>query len=280
MSMDLKDPMPAPTEVLIPEAREHQKRRYLWTGLMVTLAALVLAVLIGGAVILFSGSPAGSRAQRPAVSAAVARSTGYVYFRPVLCAAPDYSSGATPAPAAMPLSCSPTSELSGSNLAVTPKNSALGFSSNNVAPDSALAGVPSTSRSADAASVTVLLPATRNAFQYGGPRFVLGPAEMTNTSVSSASAHRNQTGQWVVDYTMKSAGGSARWDRVAQENFHQLLGIDFDGTVVSAPIIQPSQSSFSSFEGHGEITGNLTHSGAVALARALTSHRDAPPPPS
>ena len=56
--MDVKDPSLAPTEVLIPEAREHQKRRYLWTGLIAALAALVLAAMIGGAVILFSGSPA------------------------------------------------------------------------------------------------------------------------------------------------------------------------------------------------------------------------------
>lgn len=241
---------------------------------MATLAALVLAALIAGAVVLFSGSPAGSRAQRPAASAAVARSTNYVYFRPVLCAAPGYSSDATPAPVATPPSCSPTSELSVSNLAVTPKNSALGFSSNNVAPDNALAGVPSTSRSADAASNTVLLPVSHNALAYGDPRFVLGPAEMTNSSVGSASAVRDQTGQWVVDYTMNSAGGAARWDLVAQQNFHQMLGIDFDGTVVSAPVIQPTQSSFSSFEGHGAISGNLSRSQAVALARALTSRKD------
>ena len=270
--MDLKDLMPAPTEVLIPEAREHQKRRYLWTGLMATLAALVLAALIGGAVVLFSGSPAGSGEQRPADQAALVRSTTYVYFRPVLCAAPAYSSGATPGSAVTTPSCTPTSDLSVSNLAVTPGSSPTGFSSNNVAPDPALAGVPSTSHPADVASATVLLPATRHSFQYSGPRFVLGPAEMTNTSVGSASAHKEQTGQWMVDYTMTS-GGSALWDRVAQENFHQLLGIDFDGTVVSAPIMQPTQSSFSSFEGRGEISGDLTRSQAVALARALTSHR-------
>jgi hypothetical protein len=276
MPMDLKDPMPmhTPTEVLIPEARDHQKRRYLWTGLVATLAALVIAALIGGAVVLFSSSPGASRAQRPGAPAALVPSIRYVYFRPVLCAAPAYSSGAAPGATSAPLSCSPASDLSVSNLAVTPGNAPTGFSSNNVAPDAALAGVPSTSRSADDAPATVLLPATRNAFQYGGPRFVLGPAELTNTSVGSASAHRNQTGQWVVDYTMTSASGSALWDRVALENFHQLLGIDFDGTVVSAPLIQPAQSSFSSFAGRGEITGNLNRSEAVALAQALTSHRD------
>ena len=101
---------------------------------------------------------------------------------------------------------------------------------------------------------------------------MLGPTEMTNSSVASATAHKNQTGQWVVDYTM-GATGAARWDEVAQQNFHQELGIDFDGTVVSVPIIQPTQTSFSSLDGRGVIgNGALTRSEAVALARALGSH--------
>ena len=96
---------------------------------------------------------------------------------------------------------------------------------------------------------------------------------MTNTSIGSATASKDQTGQWVVDYTMKSADASVRWDDVAQQNFHQMLGIDFDGTVVSAAVIQPTQSSFSSFDGRGQITGSLTRTQAVALARALGSHQ-------
>jgi hypothetical protein len=278
MPMDLKDPMPAPAEMLIPEARDHQKRRYLWTGLVATLAALVFAALIGGAVVLFSGSPSGSRSQRPAAAAAPATAhTSYVYFRPVLCGAPAYSSGDASGAATAPLSCSPTSVLSASNLGVDPAgatNGADGFVSNHVEADTALAAVPSTSHPKDTSSATVLLPVTpRSNIGLGYPRLVLGPAQMTNASVGSASAHRNQTGQWVVDYTMKSADGAALWDRVAHENFHQILGIDFDGTVVSAPIIQPTQTAFSSFEGRGEVSDNLTHTEAIALARALTAHR-------
>ena len=99
-------------------------------------------------------------------------------------------------------------------------------------------------------------------------RYVLGPAEMTSASIARASASQNQTGAWVVDYTM-TMRGSALWDKVTEENFHKLLGIDFDGKVVSAPIIQPTQSSFSTFNGRGEISGNLTKAEAHALARAL-----------
>ncbi len=276
--MDVKDPVPAPAEVLIPEARDHQKRRYLWTGVVAALAALVLAALIGGAVVFFSSSPAGSGARRPAAPPALASSASYVYFRPVLCVAPAYSPGPTPSvgPTTLP-TCDSTSLLTASNLGVTPIGTAPdGFSENNVAPDGSLAGIPTTAPSTDQASAnsTVLLPATPGSDGFAaGQRLVLGPVEMTNTSVGSASAHKDQTGQWVVDYTMKS-GGSARWDLVAEQNFHQLLGIDLDGKVVSAPIIQPTQSSFSSFDGHGEVSGNLSRAEAVSLARALTSHRD------
>jgi preprotein translocase subunit SecD len=92
---------------------------------------------------------------------------------------------------------------------------------------------------------------------------------MTSASIAKASASKNQTGSWVVDYTMTKRG-SALWDEVAEENFHKILSIDFDGRVVSAPIIQPTQSSFSSFGGRGEISGNLTKAEALALAMALS----------
>ena len=107
------------------------------------------------------------------------------------------------------------------------------------------------------------------AYWSGVARYVLGPAEMTSTSIAAAVASKDQTGTWVVDYTTTKRG-AAVWDKVARENFHTLLGIDFDGRVVSAPVIQPTQSSFSSFNGRGEISGDLTKAEALALAHALT----------
>ena len=57
---------------------------------------------------------------------------------------------------------------------------------------------------------------------------------------------------------------------MAEENFHQLLGIELDGVVYSAPIIQPTQSTFTSFQGQGEISGgNLTQADAQNLAQAM-----------
>jgi len=96
---------------------------------------------------------------------------------------------------------------------------------------------------------------------------------MSGHSIASAQATQNQTGAWVVDYSLAGAAGSALWDKVAQENFHQLLGIELDGEVYSAPIIQPSQASFSSFDGKGEISGGgtsgLSESDAQNLAQAM-----------
>jgi preprotein translocase subunit SecD len=59
------------------------------------------------------------------------------------------------------------------------------------------------------------------------------------------------------------------WDQVAQQNFHQPLGIELDGVVYSAPIIQPQQATFSSFQGRGEISGSLTQQDASNLAQAM-----------
>jgi preprotein translocase subunit SecD len=101
---------------------------------------------------------------------------------------------------------------------------------------------------------------------------VLGPAEMSSRSVEKATVTQTAHGQWVVDYSTTDAGAPL-WDRVADENFHQYLGIEVDGVVYTAPLIQPLQSAYSSFDGRGELSGNLNRSDAVHLAQALTSHK-------
>jgi preprotein translocase subunit SecD len=120
------------------------------------------------------------------------------------------------------------------------------------------------------ATSTVLLPGIGGACDGSTQvRCVLGPAQMTGRSIGSAQATQNQTGQWVVDYSLAGAAGSALWDKVAQANFHEFLGIELDGKVYSAPIIQPTQSTFSSFDGKGEISGSLTQAQAQQLAQAM-----------
>ena len=203
--------------------------------------------------------------------------TARMYFRPVECwaypeATPKGSKakvlprgiGTIPA-------CTSSSQLTVANLAVTPNSSPQGYSSNNVAPDSQYEAYPSTSvDKPNYATSTVLLPGINGACDGSAElRCVLGPSEMTGRSIASAQATQNQTGGWVVDYSLAGQAGSTLWDKVASENFHELLGIELDGEVYSAPIIQPTQSQFSSFDGKGEISGNLTQADAQNLAQAM-----------
>ena len=214
--------------------------------------------------------------------------TAQLYFRPVLCTAYPLSlSPATKAtkttkaqPAEKAISGDKTLPACGSqyatdaaNLAVTPNSSVQGYASNNPSPDPTFAQYTSTSTDvANYPHRTVLLPslpasgtATKNSLRY-----VLGPEQMTGTSIGSALAQQNQTGQWEVNYSLKGSAGSNLWDKVAQENFHLLLGIELDGVVQSAPLIQPTQSGFTSFGGQGTISGgNMTENDAKVLAQAM-----------
>lgn len=196
--------------------------------------------------------------------------TAQLYFRPALCGAPAFAGkkakGVKPASAPLP-ACSSTSTLSKTNLGVTPNSSATsGYSANPVPADVALAAYPSTPASQDSQDKTVLLPALSGAGQF--PRYLLGPAPLTGHAIKTATAQQTQTGQWVVNYTLTSTGSPA-WDALAQQNFHQIIAIELDGVIQSAPIIQPTQAAFSSFGGTGEISGNLTQHQAQNLALAM-----------
>jgi preprotein translocase subunit SecD len=204
--------------------------------------------------------------------------TARMYFRPVECYAyPQGFPKGTKVPKVAPKgigtipACTSSSQLTAANLAVTPNSGPQGYSSNNVPPDRQYEAYPSTSVDKPGyATSRVLLPGINGACDgQNAVRCVLGPAQMTGRSIGSAQATQNQTGAWVVDYTLAGAAGSALWDKVAAANFHQLLGIELDGQVYSAPIIQPTQSSFTSFAGKGEISGNLTQSDAQNLAQAM-----------
>lgn len=262
-----------PTEVLIPEARQHRRQRHLRHGVAALICALVIATLIAMAVIVFGGPAAGGNAQAAhSARSATGSGVGQVSFRPVLCFADPYNPAQSTTIAPNPL-CGSASALTQQHLDVTPNSLAQGYSNDNVAPDPALAGVPSTEPAAERASSTVLLPGLPVDGPPGsGERYVLGPTEMSSRSISSASAERDRTGQWIVDFRTTSSG-AALWDRVAEQNFHLLLAIDLDGIVYSNPVIQPTQSSFSSFDGRGVISGGLTRADAVRLAGALNSDR-------
>jgi hypothetical protein len=262
---------PQPIEVLIPEARAHQRRRYTRTGVVMVITALVVAALVAAVVALWGGSAGGRSQATPPPAVAAARASGRVDFRPVLCLAPPYNPGVQTQVTLGASSCSAASAMTAQNLDVQPTHSSpVGFSSSGTIPlDSALAGVPSTTPSADAASATVLLPEV-GPQGPGAVRYVLGPAQLTSASIASAHLIRTAYRDWQVDFTTKNA---ALWDTVTHENFHQELGIELNGVVYSAPLIEPAQSAFSSFDGKGAISGNLTKAQAMRLDAALQPHR-------
>jgi len=195
--------------------------------------------------------------------------TAQLLFRPVLCYAYPFvgpkSKYAAPAGTPLPTSCGKY-QLTAAALGVTPNTSVpAGYSSNNIASYPATGSYRTTLPADDLATKAAMLPGLGGEKQG---RYLLGPAQLTGRVIKGARATQDQVGQWVVNYSLTSAG-SSKWDSVAQQNFHQLVAIELDGVVQSAPLIQPTQASFSSFGGQGQISGSMTQSQAQALATAM-----------
>jgi preprotein translocase subunit SecD len=204
----------------------------------------------------------------PTATASPSPSPGPVYFRQVLCYAPPYNSAEHSSVRIAESECGTTSLLTVSNLDVTPSATAsAGYTDNTIAPSPELAGAPSTKPRAERTGSYVLLPGLPGA---GTQRYLLGPAQITSVGTIASASALKQAGQWVVNFTM-TPKGRRLWDKSTQADFHRLIGMDLGGVVVSAPIIQPTQYDFTSFNGYGEIAGNLTKAEAHEIARAMTS---------
>ena len=195
--------------------------------------------------------------------------TDNLYIRPVLCGAvavrpPDVAglrSGPLP-------SCQAQYATTAANLAV---NVRTGVPGNVVPPDPGFASYPTTSEEADDPSATVLLSGDPIAGAHEYPRFVLGPAQLTGSAIVAAHARSlgKSSGSDVLITLKRSA--ATQWDAVAQQNLHQYLAFDLDGLVLSAPLIQPLSSTFVSFGGTMQISGNFTSAQARDLAAVLGS---------
>ena len=195
--------------------------------------------------------------------------TAQLYFRPAECYAPAFTVAKGKTPTTGPLAaCAAGTQLTAANLQVTPDSSNVnGYTSNtNIQPDPQFATYPSTPPLQDNKGDTVLLPGSATNGCY--PRCVLGPAGMTGTAVKSASAQLNN-GQWAVNLNLTSEG-SSQWDALSKEQFHAIIGIDLDGRVISAPITQPTQQAWSSFNGQVQISGSFTEDQAKTLATDFT----------
>jgi len=196
--------------------------------------------------------------------------TAQLYFRPGLCYAPAFTVAKGKRASTGPLpSCAAATQLTAANLKVTPNSSNTnGYTSNtNIPADTQFATYPSTSPTADVEGATVLLPFS-DPSANGTGRMVLGPSSLTGTAVKSASAQLQTNNQWVVSIVLTGPGSKA-WDTLASQQFHAIIGIDLDGQIVSAPITQPTNQSFQSFNGQVQISGNFTETQAKQLATEL-----------
>jgi preprotein translocase subunit SecD len=190
--------------------------------------------------------------------------TAQLYFRHVLCYAPPYAAAkahaSTPKP--LPTSCPSAYQLATPNLTGSP-NSGNGVEY-DVPPDPSLSAYPTSS--VDNPSAYVLQKGlAASGFPY---RYLEGPAEIHGSAVKTSQAELSQTGQWVVTMTLTGAG-SKEWNTMTMKYFHEIIGVELDGVVQSAPITQPQQGTWSSFDGQVEISGSFTQSSAQSLALAL-----------
>ena len=194
--------------------------------------------------------------------------TAQLYFRPVLCYAPAYAASKatsgekTHVLGALPHSCPPAYGLVTSNLTGSP-TSGIGVQY-DVPPDPSLSAYPSSSVD-DPNSYVLQTGLSGGGFPY---RYLEGPAEIRGAAVKTANAELTQTGQWVVNMTLTGTGSDA-WNTMTQKYFHEIIGIELDGVVQSAPITQPQQVGWSSFDGQVEISGSFTETSAQSLALAM-----------
>lgn len=192
--------------------------------------------------------------------------TAQLFFRPVLCEVAAASKTAKPIGKAKMPSCGAAYAMTQANLAVTPDTAtAAGYTANTPGIDPAFANIATTPPSQDIKTNPVILPSLG---QPASVRYLLGPAQLTGQAIGKAFATQDTLGAWVVSYTLTSSGSPA-WDAVAKENFHQQVAIELDGVIQSAPLILPGQSTFTSFDGQGQISGNFTQTSAQNLALAM-----------
>ena len=253
-------------QVLFEEARQRRRRR--WTiGGVVLAFVVVIGIAIALLVSTGSGSTRPVATASPAPATVTAASASKFSIRQVLCYAPPYTgaSGQTPVTGPLP-TCAPPYQLTTSNLEVTPaSNNVNGYTSTaNIDPDPQFASYPSTSSMGERPQQTIILPGSPS---NGSTRYVLGPVGLNRSAIAHAGV-TEEAGQWLIRLTF-TPKGAAQWDTFAARTFHEISAVVINGHVVTAPITQPTQSSFTSFDGQVQIAGGFTEHQAKVIASEL-----------
>ena len=196
--------------------------------------------------------------------------TAQLYFRPTFCYAPPYSKTATKGttttttPQTLPANCGSNYQLVTANLKGTAGSGTGVHYTVSATPN--LAKYHSTKPTTkNFKNETVLLPGLNST---NGIRYLLGPAELTGHAVKKAVAQQTQLGKWVVNMSLTSSGTTG-WNTMAKKYFHEVIGIELDGVVQSAPLTLPNTATFKTFSGTVQISGSFTQAQAQDLALAL-----------
>jgi hypothetical protein len=258
-------PLGDDAELLFQEAKQRRRRRWLISGVTAVIVVAVLGLTLGLTLGRNGPGPSGSVAV-PGLTTATGHPAAELSFRPALCNAPPLTlaPGQVASTGALP-PCSASTQLSASNLKTTPdSNNVNGYVIENIHSDSQFATYVSTPSSKDAGVTNVLLPGVAT---EGSGRYVLGPAALTQKGVQTASATLSN-GQWAVNLVL-TPQGSTEWNALTQKQFHAIIGVVLNGKVISAPITQPTQSSWTSFNGQVQVSGAFTGQQAKAIAADL-----------
>ena len=197
-------------------------------------------------------------------------------LRPVECAVPPYIPPTGEKRSRQPATtvasaCGARYLLSAAALQVDPRT---GIPKNsNIHPDPSLAGTPSTPAASDAESGSALFAAGPTS-SFDGERLLLGPAQVENGEIASASA-THEGSNWSVNITFTTAGGKDL-DSLAKKQFHAYIAICVDGEALSTPIVEPMSTSFGSLSGALKLSAAMTKSEALDLADNLTSPLSVP----
>jgi preprotein translocase subunit SecD len=168
----------------------------------------------------------------------------------------------TPTPSTTPTTAPTTSTT-------TPASPPLSANSCSLATTSQGAQIPSTPLPDDPNAIVLFPGADKNGNpDLAGPRYLLGPSQLTGRVVSTASAQppdlTNGQPTWFVSITFTGSGGP-QFDKLAAANYQKQVAIVLDGVVESAPTIQQQ-----SYGGRAIINGgNFTQGSAKNLALQL-----------
>jgi hypothetical protein len=215
-------------------------------------------VSISGDSLVVSGGPA--QLSDP-TSALIASPS--LLVRPVLCLSDPYQA-VSPSPAvSLPSTCA------GTPYAIAPAiPNSIGYSENSPVHDPVLAGYPSTTPAQDAQNPggVALLPVAGTTEL----RYLVGPTALTLSSKVASARVVQEHGTWIVRIQLDPQA-AALWDQVADTYFHLQIAVDLNGSVVTAPLIEPDQTSYSSFNSQIELSGSQSKVSAEVMAAALQS---------